>query len=118
MLKVAVEPECWRRQSLVQAVEVGGGEVVRPDVAEGLVWAEPARADLLPPMLDTNPNIEWVQLPYAGIEAFLEMFRSRPHLTWTCGKGVYAAPVAEHALMLALAGFRGLATYGLSLIHI
>ncbi len=112
MLKVAVEPECWRRQSLVQAVEVGGGEVVRPDVAEGLVWAEPARADLLPPMLDTNPNIEWVQLPYAGIEAFLEMFRSRPHLTWTCGKGVYAAPVAEHALMLALAGFRGLATYG------
>ena len=67
MVKVAVEPECWRRESLVQAVEAGGGEVTDPDVAEALVWAEPARADLLPPMLDDNVNIEWVQLPYAGI---------------------------------------------------
>ena len=112
MSKVAVEPECWRRRSLVDAVEAGGGEVVGPDVADALVWAEPARADLLPPMLDANPNIEWVQLPYAGIEPFVEMLRSRPNLKWTCGKGVYAPPVAEHALMLALAGLRGLATYG------
>ena len=73
MSKVAVEPECWRRRSLVEAVEAGGGEVVSPDVADALVWAEPARADLLPPMLDANPNIEWVQLPYAGIEPFVEM---------------------------------------------
>ena len=62
-------------------------------------------------MLDENPNIDWVQLPYAGIEPFLEMLRSRPHLTWTCGKGVYASPVAEHVLALALAGFRSIHTY-------
>ncbi|MDP6863294.1 MAG: D-isomer specific 2-hydroxyacid dehydrogenase family protein [Acidimicrobiales bacterium] len=111
MVKVAVEPECWRRESLVQAVEAGGGEVTDPDVAEALVWAEPARADLLPPMLDDNVNIEWVQLPYAGIEPFLEMLRSRPNLTWTCGKGVYASPVAEHVLAMALAGLRGLTSY-------
>ena len=111
MVKVAVEPECWRRDSLVQAVEAGGGEVTDPDVAEALVWAEPARADLLPPMLDDNANIEWVQLPYAGIEPFLEMLRSRPNLTWTCGKGVYAPPVAEHVLAMALAGLRGLSSY-------
>jgi len=111
MLKVAVEPDCWRRQSLVTAVEGGGGEVASPDEAQVLVWAEPARADLLPPMLDENPNIDWVQLPYAGIEPFLEMLRSRPHLIWTCGKGVYAAPVAEHVLTLALAGFRSINTY-------
>ena len=30
---------------------------------------------------------------------------------WTCGKGVYAEPVAELALTLGLAGLRGLATY-------
>ena len=30
---------------------------------------------------------------------------------WTCGKGVYAEPVAEHALTLALAGLRRSATY-------
>jgi len=111
MVKVAVEPECWRRESLVQAVEAGGGEVTDPEVAEALVWAEPARADLLPPMLDDNVNIEWVQLPYAGIEPFLEMLRSRPNLTWTCGKGVYASPVAEHVLAMALAGLRGLTSY-------
>jgi|TARA_B100002052_G_scaffold111361_1_gene102760 phosphoglycerate dehydrogenase-like enzyme len=111
MLKVAVEPDCWRRQSLVTAVEAGGGVVASPDEAQVLVWAEPARADLLPPMLDENPNIDWVQLPYAGIEPFLEMLRSRPHLSWTCGKGVYASPVAEHVLALALAGFRSIHTY-------
>ena len=111
MIKVAVEPECWRRESLVQAVEDGGGTVTDPDVAEALVWAEPARADLLPSMLDDNTNIDWVQLPYAGIEPFLEMLRSRPPLTWACGKGVYASPVAEHVLAMALAGLRGLATY-------
>ena len=111
MLRVAVEPECWRREALVQAVIAGGGDVTAPDIAEALVWAEPARADLLPPMLDDNPNINWVQLPYAGIEPFLDMLRYRPNLTWTCGKGVYAAPVAEHALALALAGLRGVASY-------
>ena len=31
--------------------------------------------------------------------------------TWTCGKGVYAGPVAELALTLGLAGLRGLGTY-------
>ena len=31
--------------------------------------------------------------------------------TWTCGKGVYAEPVAEHALALALAGLRHLGAY-------
>ena len=111
MAKIAVEPECSRREALVAAVQAGGGQLVEPDVAEGLIWAEPARADLLPPMLDANPNIHWVQLPYAGIEPFLDMLRARPNLDWTCGKGVYAAPVAEHALMLALAGFRGLGTF-------
>ncbi|MGY9074508.1 MAG: D-isomer specific 2-hydroxyacid dehydrogenase family protein [Acidimicrobiales bacterium] len=109
--QIAVEPPSWRRQSLVDAVLAGGGEIVAPGEAEALVWAEPARADLLPNLLDTHPNIDWVQLPYAGIEPFLDMLRARPHLHWTCGKGVYAAPVAEHILTLALAGFRGLATY-------
>ena len=109
--RIAVEPECWRREALVAAVERGGGTVTGPDDAEGLVWAEPARADLLPPMVNEHRNITWVQLPYAGVEPFIDMLRTRPDLLWTCGKGVYAAPVAEHILMLALAGMRGLATY-------
>src|SRR5205823_13774788 len=31
---------------------------------------------------------------------------------WTCAKGVYAEPVAEHALTLLLAGLRGMGQYG------
>ncbi len=109
--QIAVEPECWRRDVLAQAVKDGGGEVVAQEHAQAVVWAEPARADLLPSVLDNNPNIKWVQLPYAGVESLIEMIASRSDLEWTCGKGVYAKPVAEHVLALALAGMRGLSAY-------
>jgi phosphoglycerate dehydrogenase-like enzyme len=52
-----------------------------------------------------------VQLPWAGVEEFaaLGMFDDDGSgRRWTCGKGVYAEPVAEHALALALAGLRAL----------
>jgi phosphoglycerate dehydrogenase-like enzyme len=39
------------------------------------------------------------------------VIRAHADRTWTCGKGVYAEPVAEHALALALAGLRGLGHY-------
>ena len=60
-------------------------------------------------MLRDADAIRWVQLPFAGIENFIHLVdESR---LWTCGKGVYAEPVAEMALTLALAGMRGLGTY-------
>jgi phosphoglycerate dehydrogenase-like enzyme len=49
-----------------------------------------------------------VQLPWAGIEPYTAVVRAHADRTWTCGKGVYADPVAEHALALLLAGLRGL----------
>ncbi|MXZ86993.1 MAG: hydroxyacid dehydrogenase [Acidimicrobiia bacterium] len=107
--RIAVEPECWRRPALVDAVIAGGGQVTAPDEAEALVWAEPAAPELLPGVLENGPTIEWVQLPYAGIENLTHLL-DRDHL-WTCGKGVYAEPVAEHVLMLALAGLRGMGSY-------
>ena len=110
-VQVAVEPDCWRRAVLVEAVERGGGTVGEPAQASGLVWAEPARANLIGEVVDANPGIEWVQLPYAGIEPVVDVVTARPAVEWYCGKGVYAEPVAEHALMLALAGMRGMATY-------
>ena len=60
-------------------------------------------------MLATNEQIRWVQLPYAGIEPFVHLVQD--DRTWTCGKGIFAEPVAELALTLALAGMRGLGTY-------
>lgn len=109
--KVAVEPDCWRRPVLAEAVVRGGGAVSTPDAASALVWAEPTQAHLIGELVDANRGIEWVQLPYAGIEPVVDIVTARPGVEWYCGKGVYAEPVAEHALMLALAGMRGMATY-------
>ena len=106
---VAVEPDCWRRESLATAVTAGGGVVVPAAEAEGLIWADPENPGLLGPVLEAAPQLRWIQLPYAGIEPYLG-FLDGDRL-WTCGKGVYAEPVAEMALGMLLAGMRGLTTY-------
>ena len=106
---VAVEPDCWRRASLAVAVTAGGGIVVPANEAEGLIWADPENPHLLGPVLESAPQLRWIQLPYAGIEPYLS-FLDDDRL-WTCGKGVYAEPVAEMALGMLLGGMRGLTTY-------
>ena len=106
---VAVEPDCWRRESLAIAVTAGGGIVVPAAEAEGLIWADPQNPGLLGPVLEAAPQLRWIQLPYAGIEPY-QRFLDAERL-WTCGKGVYAEPVAEMALGMLLAGMRGLTTY-------
>jgi phosphoglycerate dehydrogenase-like enzyme len=104
---VAVAPD-GVRPFLVEAVEAGGGEVVPVESgeAEALVWADPDDAAGLAKVLDADTGIRWVQLPWAGIEPFVEVVRGHAERVWTCAKGVYAEPVAEHALALALAGRR------------
>ena len=106
---VAIEPECWRRASLADAVTAGGGVVTPAAEAEALIWADPDNPDLLGPVLAAAPQLRWVQLPYAGVEPYLRHVDGERR--WTCGKGVYAEPVAELALSLLLAGMRGLTTY-------
>lgn len=90
------------------AVRTAGGELVPPDHAAGLVWTRPDGAEELGRLLDAAPGIRWVQLPWAGVEAFVDAGVIDGDRVWTCGKGVYAPPVAEHALALALAGLRDL----------
>ena len=106
---VAVEPHCWRRDDLAEAVSAGGGIVVPPAEAEGLIWADPQNPDLLGPVLHAAPQLRWIQLPYAGIEPYLAFLDDER--LWTCGKGVYAEPVAEMALGMLLAGMRGFTSY-------
>ncbi|MBS1846833.1 MAG: hydroxyacid dehydrogenase, partial [Actinobacteria bacterium] len=106
---IAIAPEPARNTWLADAVRAGGGTVVDPDVATGLVWAIPKHPERLEQLLATCPNITWVQLPFAGIETFTHLMDDGR--TWTCGKGVYADPVAELALSLLLAGMRGVGTY-------
>lgn len=106
-LRVAVAPE-GVRPHLIDAARAGGATIVEPDEARMLVWTDPSDADGLVELLAHNPGIEVVQLLWAGVEAFAAAGLFHDGRTWACGKGVYADPVAEHALMLALAGMRGL----------
>lgn len=106
---IAIAPELARSPWLTDAVRSGGGTVVDPTEATGLVWATPRHPDRLEALLAENPGIEWVQLPFAGVENFVDLVDARR--VWTCGKGVYAEPVAELALTLLLAGMRGLGAY-------
>ena len=91
------------------AVEAGGADLVAPEDATAVVWTQSDDPDGLAALLDANPQIDWVQLPWAGIEPYVPLLGS--DRTWTCAKGVYADPVAEHALALLLAGFRHLHAY-------
>lgn len=94
---------------LIDAVVDGGGIVVPPAEAEAIVWAGIDTAGELQRVIDSAPNATWIQLPWAGVETFSSVL-DHDHI-WTCGKGVYADPVAEIALALGLAGLRNLHRY-------
>ena len=94
--------------AMMQAVIDAGGEPAPVAEASALMWADPAAAADFPGAVADAPDLEWIQLPYAGIENFASQLD--PSKIWTCGKGVYAEPVAEHIITLTLAGFRHLHT--------
>jgi phosphoglycerate dehydrogenase-like enzyme len=106
--RCAVLPE-GNAPHLEEAVRRGGGELVSADDAEALVWVDPAEPAALRDVLDQHPDIGWVQLPWAGVEPYREVLDADRR--WTCGKGVYAEPVAEHALALLLGVLRGVGHY-------
>jgi phosphoglycerate dehydrogenase-like enzyme len=108
-LRIAVGPPGYRGERLAeQAVVAGGGTVVRTGggTADGLVWLDGADPSGLRQAISAWPAVRWVQLPWAGVEAIAEAFDH--DRIWTCAKGSFAEPVAEHALALALAGLRRL----------
>jgi phosphoglycerate dehydrogenase-like enzyme len=105
MTRVAVAPV--EAPHVVEAVQQGGGTVVDlADSPDALVWMAPDEPAGLERALGSAPTLRWVQLPFAGVERFTDVLD--PSLQWACAKGVYADPVAEHALALALAGLRSL----------
>jgi phosphoglycerate dehydrogenase-like enzyme len=93
------------------AVVAGGGSIVdAADLPDALVWLDPGDMAALGEWLAATPSVQWVQLPFAGVELVAEAGLLDRRRTWTCAKGSYAEPVAEHALALALAGLRCLPT--------
>jgi len=106
---IAIVPDTEPR--FAEAVNRAGG-VVAPLSTDtrGLVWTSSEGEDELEALLAAHPQIAWVQLPWAGVDAFAGLLRRHRHdgRVWTSAKGAYAQPVAEHALMLALAVLREL----------
>ena len=110
---ISLEP--FTKDMFENAVTTGGGEIVElgPET-RGLVWLSEKDADQLQAILDQYPQIDWVQLPWAGVDAFasvLEQLAGRPEQTRpvvTSAKGAYSEPVAEHALALLLGCLREL----------
>ncbi len=102
---IAVLPE--PDEFFVTAIEQAGGTVAPlSGETRGVVWLSNSRAGEFAGILREHPGIDWVQLPWAGVDAFAAILRDhagqdRP--IWTSAKGAYAEPVAEHALALTLA---------------
>ncbi|GAA1062211.1 D-isomer specific 2-hydroxyacid dehydrogenase family protein [Agromyces bracchium] len=104
---IAIVPDADR--AFVDAATASGGRVEPLSAAtRGLVWTSSAEAERLERILAEHPAISWVQLPWAGVDAFADLLaRHRDDgRTWTSAKGAYAQPVAEHALGLALGVLR------------
>ena len=97
---VAIEPKSFSEYE--KAVEKGGAKLspMGPEV-RGLIWTDYSSPSALGDLIDANPQLEWVQLPFAGVDAFAEQLDKK--VLFTSAKGAYREPVAEHALMLALA---------------
>jgi phosphoglycerate dehydrogenase-like enzyme len=91
---------------VAEAITTAGGDLVDPSEAEVLVWTHPTDRDGLAAVLAGASQIRWVQLPFAGVEPFVPLLDDGR--TWTSTKGAYSEPVAEHALLLGLAGLRQL----------
>lgn len=112
---IAVLPENHDDQT------IGGSDVFRDAVVaaggdlkplgqdtRGLVWLSYTKAADLAEVLAANPQLTWVQLPWAGVDAYAEVLNNhaRPGLVFTSAKGSYAQPVAEHAFGMILALLR------------
>lgn len=97
---IAIEPKSFTMYE--DAVRAAGGEIATiSDQVRGLIWTDYSAPDELEKVLESNPQLEWVQLPFAGVDAFAKLL-SWP-VRFTSAKGSYKEPVAEHALALALA---------------
>jgi phosphoglycerate dehydrogenase-like enzyme len=97
---VSLEPKQF--PAYLEAIESAGAKVVPlgPEV-RAMVWTDYANPQGLRDALQANPQLQWVQLPFAGVDAFSDIIQLNP--VFTSAKRSYSEPVAEHALMLCMA---------------
>lgn len=96
-------------QPFEDAVRSSGGQIVDlGPQTRGIVYLSASKVQGLIDALEANPQVTWVQLPFAGIDNFAAKLRpyAARGVVFTSAKGAYAEPVAEHALALTLALLR------------
>lgn len=97
---VSIEPKSF--DEYAKAVANAGGQVAPLSAKVGaLIWTDYSQPQALKELLEANSQIEWVQLPFAGVDAFVDVLQHP--VVFTSAKGSYRQPVAEHALALCLA---------------
>ncbi len=96
----------FSKETLTPAVEAGGGVVVETADANAIVWLSLGNTDQLECILDANPAIKWVQLPWAGVESYFGSTLFERKIDLTSARGAYGAETGEHAFMLLLTAFR------------
>ncbi|MEV0332598.1 D-isomer specific 2-hydroxyacid dehydrogenase family protein [Nocardia sp. NPDC050717] len=101
---IAIGPEQPSPRLLEKAIVGAGAKVGELADADALIWTGTPAA--FPATLPAA--LRWVQLPAAGIEDFFDagVFAAHPDVSFTSAAGAFAHSVAEHALMLLLAGVR------------
>ncbi|WP_068273846.1 D-isomer specific 2-hydroxyacid dehydrogenase family protein [Aldersonia kunmingensis] len=90
---------------LSDAITRAGAQLADLSEARALVWdGGPRDFPELP------EQIRWVQLNSAGVEHWFstKVFEKYPNVQFTSAVGAFSASVAEHALMMLLAGVRAL----------
>lgn len=91
-----------------EAIEAAGARATtRAKGADAVIWTDPYDPKGLKRIVKKG-SPRWVQLPFAGIEAFFEEGVIDTERVFTCAKGIYGPAVAEHALALMLACTRSL----------
>ena len=98
--KVSILPKSF--PDYEAAVIASGCQVSDLDESVGaLIWTSYADPQGLAETIAKNRQLEFVQLPFAGVDAFKDVIKLP--VRFACAKGSYREPVAEHALMLAMA---------------
>ncbi|MEU3011521.1 D-isomer specific 2-hydroxyacid dehydrogenase family protein [Nocardia asteroides] len=101
---IAIGPDDPAPRLLEKAVVGAGAQLGELADADALIWTGTPRD--FPTTLPSS--VRWVQLPAAGIEDFFaaDVFAAHPGVEFTSAAGAFSHSVAEHALMMLLAGVR------------
>ncbi len=98
-MKIAVLPNV--KPAFADAIQQAGCELAElTSEVKALVWTDYSAPAELNRVISANPQLEWVQLPFAGVDAFSSTLILPP--MFTSAKGAYSEPVAEHVLALML----------------